>query len=67
MILHSARKLICLTQPYEAIQARAILDQTSVFWDFDDWDLDQAGNSVIDKEVAIVFVNSDSGEVRDTT
>ncbi|KAH0833832.1 family 3 glycoside hydrolase [Lanmaoa asiatica] len=60
-------RLICLTQPYEAIQARARLDQTSVFWDFDDWNLDTAGNSVIDKEVAIVFVNSDSGEVGNTT
>ncbi|KIJ61678.1 glycoside hydrolase family 3 protein, partial [Hydnomerulius pinastri MD-312] len=51
-----------LISPYEAIQARARLDQTSVFWDFDDWDLSKAGNSVIDKTVAIVFVNSDSGE-----
>ncbi|EGO02945.1 glycoside hydrolase family 3 protein [Serpula lacrymans var. lacrymans S7.3] len=51
-----------LISPYEAIQQRARLDQTSVFWDFDDWNLDQAGNLVIDMEVAIVFVNSDSGE-----
>ncbi|KIJ61677.1 glycoside hydrolase family 3 protein [Hydnomerulius pinastri MD-312] len=51
-----------LVSPYEAIQARAREDQTSVFWDFDDWDLDKAGNSVVDMEVAIVFVNSDSGE-----
>ena len=50
-------------QPYEAIQARARVDQTSVFWDFDDWNLNKAGNSVIGMEVAIVFVNSDSGEV----
>ena len=35
-------------------------------WDFDDWNLASAGNDVIDKEVAIVFVNSDSGEVRTT-
>ncbi|KAH7882042.1 glycoside hydrolase family 3 protein [Phlebopus sp. FC_14] len=51
-----------LVSPYEAIQARARVDQTSVFWDFDNWDLDNAGNAVINMEVAIVFVNSDSGE-----
>ncbi|KAF9239470.1 glycoside hydrolase family 3 protein, partial [Melanogaster broomeanus] len=51
-----------LISPYEAIQARARVDQTSVFWDFDNWDLAAAASSVIDKEVAIVFVNSDSGE-----
>lgn len=51
-----------LVSPYEAIQARARQDQTSVFWDFDNWNLDQAGNSVITAEVAIVFINSDSGE-----
>jgi hypothetical protein len=54
-------------QPYEAIQARARVDQTSVFWNFDDWNLANAGNSVIDMEAAIVFVNSDSGEVRRPT
>ncbi|OAX34984.1 glycoside hydrolase family 3 protein [Rhizopogon vinicolor AM-OR11-026] len=51
-----------LVSPYEAIQARARVDQSSVFWDFDNWDLSKAGNSVIGMEVAIVFVNSDSGE-----
>ncbi|KAG2133786.1 glycoside hydrolase superfamily [Suillus bovinus] len=51
-----------LVSPYEAIQSRARVDQTSVFWDFDDWDLAKAGNSVIGMEAAIVFVNSDSGE-----
>ncbi|KAG0694111.1 glycoside hydrolase family 3 protein [Suillus ampliporus] len=51
-----------LISPYEAIQARARVDQTSVFWNFDDWNLDNAGNSVIGMEAAIVFVNSDSGE-----
>jgi beta-glucosidase len=51
-----------LISPYEAIQARARLDQTSVSWDFDNWDLVAAASSVVDKEVAIVFVNSDSGE-----
>ncbi|KAH7912075.1 family 3 glycoside hydrolase [Hygrophoropsis aurantiaca] len=51
-----------LISPYEAIQARAREDQTSVFWNFNDWDLDAAGNDVIGMDVAIVFVNSDSGE-----
>ncbi|KAH7924395.1 family 3 glycoside hydrolase [Leucogyrophana mollusca] len=51
-----------LISPYEAIQARAREDQTSVSWNFNDWDLDAAGNDVIGKEVAIVFVISDSGE-----
>jgi beta-glucosidase len=51
-----------LISPYEAIQARARVDQTSVFWNFNDWDLASAGNSVIGMEAAIVFVNSDSGE-----
>ncbi|KAG2029707.1 glycoside hydrolase family 3 C-terminal domain-containing protein, partial [Suillus americanus] len=48
--------------PYEAFQARARVDQTSVFWNFDDWNLANADNSVIGMEAAIVFVNSDSGE-----
>ncbi|KAI6118095.1 glycoside hydrolase superfamily [Pisolithus sp. B1] len=51
-----------LISPYEAIQARARKDQTTVSWDFDNWDLDQAGNDAIPAEVAIVFINSDSGE-----
>ncbi|KAH7908219.1 family 3 glycoside hydrolase [Hygrophoropsis aurantiaca] len=51
-----------MISPYEAIQARAREDQTSVFWNFNDWDLDAAGNDVIGMDVAIVFVNSDSGE-----
>ncbi|KAL6304989.1 family 3 glycoside hydrolase [Sparassis latifolia] len=51
-----------LISPYEAIQTRAREDQTSVFWDFDDWDLEQAATRALDVEVAIVFVNSDSGE-----
>ncbi|EIW75053.1 hypothetical protein CONPUDRAFT_140249 [Coniophora puteana RWD-64-598 SS2] len=51
-----------LISPYEAIQARARLDQTSVYFDFDDWDLWQAGNRATDVSAAIVFINSDSGE-----
>lgn len=51
-----------LISPYEAIQARAREDQTTVSWDFDNWNLDQAGNDAIPAEVAIVFINSDSGE-----
>lgn len=53
-------------QPYEAIQARARVDQTIFSWDFDNWDLNAAASAVVDQEVAIVFVNSDSGEVRNT-
>ncbi|KAI5990450.1 glycoside hydrolase superfamily [Pisolithus albus] len=51
-----------LISPYEAIQARAREDQTTVSWDFDNWNLDQVGNDAIPAEVAIVFINSDSGE-----
>ncbi|KAH0833831.1 glycoside hydrolase family 3 protein [Lanmaoa asiatica] len=49
-------------QPYEAIQARARVDQTIFSWDFDNWNLNNAASAVVDQEVAIVFVNSDSGE-----
>ncbi|KAG6374229.1 glycoside hydrolase superfamily [Boletus reticuloceps] len=51
-----------LISPYEAIQERAVVDQTILSWDFDDWDLGTAASTVVDQEVAIVFVNSDSGE-----
>ncbi|KAH7921176.1 glycoside hydrolase family 3 protein [Leucogyrophana mollusca] len=51
-----------LVTPYEAISQRARLDGSSVFWDFDDFDTAQAGNMAIGQAVALVFVNSDSGE-----
>ncbi|KAN0079808.1 glycoside hydrolase family 3 protein [Tylopilus felleus] len=51
-----------LVSPYEAIQYRARIDQTILSWDFDDWDLGLAASTVFNQEVAIVFVNADSGE-----
>ncbi|KAG6849373.1 hypothetical protein H0H93_008977 [Arthromyces matolae] len=51
-----------LISPYEAIQARARKDRTSVSWIFDDFNLPRAGNMAIGKSAAIVFINSDSGE-----
>jgi beta-glucosidase len=50
------------TQPLEAIQARARQDHTSVNWHLDDFDLARAGNVAIQGDVALVFINSDSGE-----
>ncbi|KAF8548408.1 glycoside hydrolase family 3 protein [Imleria badia] len=55
-------RFMYLVSPYEAIQYRARVDQTIFSWDFDDWDLEAAASAVVDQEVAIVFVNSDSGE-----
>ena len=46
----------------EAIQARARKDRTSVSWILDNFDLARAGNVVIGKSAALVFVNADSGE-----
>jgi hypothetical protein len=46
----------------EAIQRRARKNRTSVSWFLDNFDLATAGNVVIGKSAAIVFVNSDSGE-----
>lgn len=51
-----------LISPLEAIQRRAIKDRTGVSWFLDDFDLDTAGMVVQYKDVALVFVNSDSGE-----
>ncbi|KAK0201449.1 glycoside hydrolase family 3 protein [Desarmillaria ectypa] len=51
-----------LITPLEAIQARARKDRTSVSWVLDDFDLPRAGNDAIRKSVALVFINSDSGE-----
>jgi len=48
--------------PYKALQYRARTDQTIFSWDFNNWDLASAAAAVVDQEVAIVFVNSDSGE-----
>ena len=51
-----------LKQPYEAIQARARKDHTSFSWFFNDWDLVGASSAAVQQEVAIVFLQSDSGE-----
>ena len=49
-------------QPYEALQARARKDHTSFSWFFDDFDLVGAGTAATQQDVAIVFLQSDSGE-----
>ncbi|KAF8064003.1 glycoside hydrolase family 3 protein [Lyophyllum atratum] len=56
-----------LISPYEALQARARKDRTSVTWIFDDFNLPRAANMAIGRSAAIVFVNSDSSEGSDRT
>ncbi|KAG6868143.1 hypothetical protein C0993_007217 [Termitomyces sp. T159_Od127] len=56
-----------LISPYEALQARARKDRTSVSWIFDDFNVARAGNMAIGTSAAIVFVNSDSSEGSDRT
>jgi hypothetical protein len=51
-----------LISPYEAIQRRAIVDKTLVSWSFNDFDHELAVSTVAGVEVAMVFINSDSGE-----
>ncbi|KAI0248423.1 beta-glucosidase [Lactifluus subvellereus] len=51
-----------LISPYEALQARARKDHTSFSWYFDDSNLVAAADAAVQKEVAIVFLQSDSGE-----
>lgn len=51
-----------LISPYEAIQQRARLDGSSVNWWFEDFSPIGAGGVAFGKDVAIVFLNSDSGE-----
>jgi hypothetical protein len=51
-----------IVQPYEALQARARKDHTSFSWYFDDYNLVAASSAAVEKEVAIVFLQSDSGE-----
>jgi hypothetical protein len=51
-----------IAQPYEALQARARKDHTSFSWYFDDYNLTVASIAAVEKEVAIVFLQSDSGE-----
>src|SRR5437588_6435418 len=51
-----------LTSPLAGIQERARQDGSSVFWDFDDWNTALAGNMAFGQAVALVFIDSDSGE-----
>ncbi|KAH8116098.1 beta-glucosidase [Phellopilus nigrolimitatus] len=51
-----------LVSPLDAIQFRARQDRTTVNWLLDDFDTATAGNVAIQADVALVFVNSDSGE-----
>ncbi|KAG9008319.1 hypothetical protein FRB90_009001 [Tulasnella sp. 427] len=51
-----------LISPLEAIQSRARQDRTSVSWWLLDFDTSGASSTAAHKEVAIVFVKSDSGE-----
>ncbi|KAI0742388.1 glycosyl hydrolase family 3 N terminal domain-containing protein [Daedaleopsis nitida] len=51
-----------LITPLEAIQQRARQDRSSVTWFLNNWDLAGAAAAVTDQEVALVFVNADSGE-----
>ncbi|KAG8726560.1 hypothetical protein FRC11_014951, partial [Ceratobasidium sp. 423] len=48
--------------PLEALQARAKQDHTSISWHSLDWDTAGAKTRAANKDVAIVFINSDSGE-----
>ncbi|KAH9988723.1 glycoside hydrolase superfamily [Russula vinacea] len=48
--------------PYEAFQARARVDHTSFSWFFDDFNLVGAAKAAVQQDVAMVFIQSDSGE-----
>ncbi|KAF8496226.1 beta-glucosidase [Russula emetica] len=48
--------------PYEAFQARARKDHTSFSWFFDDFNLVGAATAAVQQDVALVFLQSDSGE-----
>ena len=51
-----------LITPLEAIQARAREDRSTVSWFLNNWDLAGAAATALDQELALVFVNADSGE-----
>ena len=51
-----------LITPLEAVQERARQDRSSVSWFLNNWDLSGAAGTALDQEVALVFVNADSGE-----
>ncbi|GAB1524377.1 hypothetical protein RhiTH_007531 [Rhizoctonia solani] len=48
--------------PLEAPQQRAKQDHTTIGWWLNDWDTVGAANAAANKDVALVFVASDSGE-----
>lgn len=60
--LHRTANFPYLISPLEALNAKGRLDRTEVSWWLDDFDLDSAGAAVQYKDVALVFINSDSGE-----
>ncbi|KAH9856097.1 glycoside hydrolase superfamily [Lenzites betulinus] len=53
-----------LISPLEAIQGRARQDSSGsqISWFLNNWDLAGAASTVIEQDVALVFVNADSGE-----
>ncbi|KAF8676990.1 Glycoside hydrolase family 3 protein [Rhizoctonia solani] len=51
-----------LISPLEALQQRAKQDHTTIGWWLNDWDTVGAANAAANKDVALVFVASDSGE-----
>ncbi|CAE6446591.1 unnamed protein product [Rhizoctonia solani] len=51
-----------LISPLEAFQQRAKADRTSISWWLNDWDTAGAAAAVSNKDVAVVFIASDSRE-----
>ncbi|KAG8728490.1 hypothetical protein FRC11_010948 [Ceratobasidium sp. 423] len=51
-----------LTSPLEAFQQRAKVDHTSIGWWLNDWDTAGAAAAAANKDVAVIFIASDSGE-----
>ncbi|CAE6526553.1 unnamed protein product [Rhizoctonia solani] len=51
-----------LISPLEALQQRAKQDHTTIGWWLNDWDTAGAATAAANKDVAMVFVASDSGE-----
>ncbi|KAF8305963.1 beta-glucosidase [Clavulina sp. PMI_390] len=51
-----------LISPLEGIQPYAREHKTALYWTLDDYDLNTAGLNAMFKDVAIVFITSDSGE-----
>ncbi|KIY64851.1 glycoside hydrolase family 3 protein [Cylindrobasidium torrendii FP15055 ss-10] len=51
-----------LVSPLDALQTRAREDLTSVSWDLENWNTTRAAEKAYNKDAAIVFINSNSGE-----